>query len=257
MFLPRIIPVLLLKGKGLVKTINFKEPRYIGDPINAVKIFNDLKADELVFLDIAASKEGRTIAIDLVKNIGDEAFMPFAVGGGIKSVKQIGALISAGAEKVVINTESINNQALIPEAANHFGSQSIIVSIDVKKNIFGDYKIYTGSGKIKNHVDLIDHIHNIERLGAGEILINSIDNDGLMSGYDLKLIKVVTESVTIPVIACGGAGCLDHLKQTFDYTNVSALAAGSMFVYHGSRKAVLINYPSKIELLRLFKDSNE
>jgi len=252
MFLPRIIPVLLLKGKGLVKTVKFKEPRYIGDPINAVKIFNDLKSDELVFLDITASKEGRTVSVDLVKDIGDEAFMPFGVGGGISGLTQMELLLKAGAEKIIINTNAVIKPELIKEAAMVFGSQSIVVSIDVKKTLFGKYECWIKDGSVNSKVQPIDLAKKIEELGAGELIINSIDLDGMMTGYDIGLIKNISESISIPVVACGGAGDLEHLKKAYFEGKAHALAAGSMFVFHGPRRAVLINYPSKSELKQLF-----
>lgn len=253
MFLPRIIPVLLLKGKGLVKTVKFNEPRYIGDPINAVKIFNDLKADELIFLDITASKENRCISNQLIKDIGDEAFMPFGVGGGIGSIEQIEQILKAGAEKVVINTSALLNPKLIEEAAKIFGSQSIVVSIDVKKSFWGKYEVWNKDGIVNTKQDPVIAGKNAEDYGAGELMINSIDLDGTMVGYDIKLIKSISDNVSIPVIACGGAGNLNHLKEAYYKGNAHALATGSLFVYHGPRKAVLINYPSKEELLKVFK----
>ena len=252
MFLPRIIPVLLLKGKGLVKTIKFKTPRYIGDPINAVKIFNDLKVDELIFLDITASKENRCISIDLIKDIGDETFMPFSVGGGINSIKQIEELLKVGAEKVIINTQAILNPKLINEASKIFGSQSIVICLDVKKILFGKYEVWIKDGSKNAKLDPIEMAKEFEDAGAGEIIINSIDNDSMMQGYDIKLIKDITNVVNIPVVASGGAGNLTHLKEGFYQGNAHALAAGSMFVYHGQRKAVLINYPDKKMIKELF-----
>ena len=252
MFLPRVIPVLLLKGKGLVKTVKFKEPRYLGDPINAVKIFNDLKADELVFLDITASKENRTISEDLVKDIGDEAFMPFGVGGGINDISQIEHLLKAGAEKVVINTNSVIKPDLIKESSKVFGSQSIVVSKKKKKTFFGKYECLIKDGTVKTKENPVELAKKAEQDGAGELIINSIDLDGVMTGYDLELIKSIAEIVSIPVVACGGAGNLEHLKKGYFEGKAHALAAGSMFVYHGPRKAVLINYPSKSELKQLF-----
>lgn len=254
MFLPRLIPVLLLKGKGLVKTVRFKEPRYIGDPINAVRIFNDLKADELVFLDICASRENRSISVDLITAIGDEAFMPFAAGGGISTLKQMEKVLKAGAEKVIINTQAVLNPQLIEEAAKHFGSQSIIVSIDVKRNLFKKQIVKIKDGLEKTKLGPVEWAKRVESLGAGEIIINSIDRDGMMQGYDIDLTRKVADQVGIPVIACGGAGCLDHFKEGFEQGQAHALAAGSMFIYHGPRKAVLINYPSKNEILGLFEN---
>jgi cyclase len=254
MFLPRIVPVLLLKGKGLVKTVRFKDPKYIGDPINAVKIFNDLKTDELVFLDITASKEGRTVSVDLVKDIGDEAFMPFGVGGGINSIGQVEQLLKAGAEKVIINSNAVLNPRLIEEASRIFGSQSIVVAIDVKKTLFNKYECWIKDGSENTKMNPVESAKKSEDSGAGELIINSIDNDGLMEGYDYILIKSVSNAVSIPVVACGGAGNLEHLRKGYFEGKAHALAAGSMFVYHGQRRAVLINYPSKDELRQLFND---
>lgn len=248
MFIPRIIPVLLLKGKGLVKTVKFKAPRYIGDPINAVKIFNDLKADELLFLDITASIEGRCVSHELVKDIGDEAFMPFGVGGGISNIMQIEQLLKAGAEKVIISTQAVLNPNLILEASKLFGSQSIVVCMDIKKTILGKYELWIKNGYINSKKSPIELAIEFENHGAGEMIINSIDRDGSMIGYDIPIIKHISNSVSIPVIACGGAGSLEHLALGYYNGDASALAAGSMFVYHGPRNAVLINYPSKMEI---------
>jgi len=251
MFRPRVIPTLLIKGKGLVKTVKFKSPRYIGDPINAVKIFNDLESDEIIFLDITASTEGRTILPDLVKNIGDEAFMPFAVGGGIRTVDHAKELIAAGAEKVVLNTIVPKKYKLVDDIAKVYGNQSVVVSIDTKKNMFRKYKVYTHGGSKSTKLDPVEHAINSENAGAGEIFINTISSDGIMTGYDYDIIEAVSEAVNIPVIACGGAGNYEHFKLAVD-SGASAVAAGSMFVYHGPRNAVLINYPEKDELIRMF-----
>lgn len=242
MFRPRIIPVLLLKDFGLVKTTNFKNPRYIGDPINAVKIFNDLNADELVFLDVSATRNDRKISLELINKIGEEAFMPFSVGGGISSIEEISQIIHQGAEKVILNTSLFQNPNLIKEASNNFGSQSVTVSIDVKKSYFGSYFIYSNCGKKKQKISLIDWIKRTVDLGAGEIIVNSINNDGMMNGYDLELINIVANEAKIPVVACGGAKSITDFKMAFK-SGAHAVAAGSMFVYHGQRKAVLINYP--------------
>jgi len=253
MFRPRVIPTLLLKGQGLVKTVQFDKSRYIGDPINAVRLFNDLEVDELVLLDIGASPENRGISVDIVKEIGDEAYMPFAVGGGISNAKQAVELIGAGAEKVIVNTAFVKNPLLVKELAALLGNQSVVVCIDVKKNWLGKYNAYTHSGKVKAELDPVALARLAEKMGAGEIIVNSISNDGLMKGYDLELIKQISEAVQIPVIACGGAGNLDHLRAASN-AGAHALAAGSMFVYHGQRNAVLINYPEKTELISNFKN---
>lgn len=251
MFLPRIIPVLLLKDLGLVKTIRFKNPRYLGDPINAVRIFNDLQADELVFLDIQASKQNRSISLDIVREISDEAFMPFAVGGGICDIKTVEEILKNGAEKVVLNTSIINNCDFIKQIADHFGSQSIIASVDVKNNFFNKKNVWTKSNTINTKLDPVELAIKVQDYGAGEILINSIERDGCMCGYDLELLKIISKAVSIPVIACGGAGNLQHLKAGYD-AGAHSLAAGSLFVYHSERRAVLVNYPSKAEVIKIF-----
>jgi cyclase len=251
MFRPRVIPCLLLKGKGLVKTIKFKDPTYLGDPINAVRIFNEKETDELVFLDITATKETRAPYIDVIKRIGDECFMPFAVGGGIRSLETIRQLFNAGAEKVVINSYAEENPAFIQEAAAIFGKQSIIVSIDVRKK-FGHYRIYTVNGTKVSKYKLIEYTKLVAAYGAGEILINSIDRDGTYTGYELEVISAVSREVDIPVIACGGAGSLNDLSDAIKIGEASAVAAGSLFVFHGRKRAVLINYPTKDELAAYF-----
>ncbi|MBA64829.1 MAG: imidazole glycerol phosphate synthase subunit HisF [Candidatus Marinimicrobia bacterium] len=253
MYRPRIIPCLLLKDLGLVKTIKFKHPSYIGDPMNAINIFNKKKADELIFLDIMATSENRSINSELVSRMGEECMMPFAVGGGIRSMKDIETLFKAGAEKVVINSEALLNPSLIETASKHYGSQSIVISIDVKKKIFGGYLIYGKRGKKATNYDLIDYLKIIENYGAGEVFINAIDKDGTYSGYDINLIKIVSNQVKIPVIACGGAGSIHDFKPAINEGRASAVAAGSIFVYHGAKRAVLINYPTSEEKIELFK----
>jgi len=252
MFRPRVIPILLLKNKGLVKSKKFKDFRYIGDPINAVKIFNDLKADELVFLDILASKQNKTISLEFVRQVGDEANMPFAVGGGIKTIQQIKDIINAGAEKVIINTFAFESPDFIKQASEEFGSSTIVISIDVKKKFMGKKQVFTMSGSKGTGRDPVVFAKLVEENGAGEIIINSIENDGMMSGYDLDLIESVSKAVTIPVVATGGAGSLDDFKLAVN-SFASAVAAGSLFVYHGPRNAVLINYPTQEELKTVFE----
>ncbi|HCA43478.1 MAG TPA: imidazole glycerol phosphate synthase subunit HisF [Bacteroidetes bacterium] len=242
MFRPRVIPVLLLKGEGLVKTKKFKDERYIGDPINAVKIFNDLEADELVFLDIMASKEKRLISLDFVREVGEEAKMPFAVGGGIESIDDIRSIINAGAEKVILNSAALNDLNLVKDAADTFGSSTIVVCIDISKNLLGKPKVKSHSGVKIKFDDPIEYAQQIEKVGAGEIIIQSIDCDGIMEGYELNILKQLSSSVTIPVVALGGAGNLNHLHEAVKESMVSALAAGSMFVYHGQRRGILVNY---------------
>jgi imidazole glycerol-phosphate synthase subunit HisF len=253
MFRPRVIPVLLLKNKGLIKSTQFKDHRYIGDPINAVKIFNDLKADELVFLDILASKEGRCISLDFIKNVGEEANMPFAVGGGITTIKQIQDIISAGAEKVIINTQAAVDPSFIREAANTFGSSTIVVCMDIKKKFLGKIQTWILAGEKATGLNPIDFAKLMEEKGAGEIIVQSIERDGMMQGYDIELIKSISEAVSIPVVALGGAGKLEDLKTAYTQAYANGLAAGSLFVYHGARKGVLINYPNITEIRNLVK----
>jgi len=248
---PRIIPVLLLKGEGLVKGTKFRDYIYLGDPINAAHIFDEKEVDELIFLDITATRENRVPGLEYIAGIADECYMPFAVGGGIRSVEQIRAILHAGAEKVSINTAAVENPGLISEAADLFGSQSVVVSIDVRKSWGSFYHVYTHSGMRKTKLDPLQWAKDAARRGAGEILLTSIDHDGTMNGYDLDLIRKVSREVSIPVIACGGAGTVDHFAEVFRH-GAAAAAAGSMFVFHGRRRAVLISYPTEAELQKVF-----
>lgn len=248
MFRPRIIPVLLLKDEALVKSVQFKNHNYVGDPINAVRIFNDLRADELVFLDIEASRQGRLISLDFVKDVGEEANMPFAVGGGIKTIEDIKSIINAGAEKVIINTSAMIHPNFIREAADYFGSSTIVVCIDVKKKLFKGYQSWSLNGSKSNGLTPIETAKKMEELGVGELIIQSIEKDGTMSGYDIELIKSISEAVSIPVVALGGAGGANDLEKAHNEGFASAVAAGSIFVYQGTKKGVLINYPETGEV---------
>ncbi|HOJ19250.1 MAG TPA: AglZ/HisF2 family acetamidino modification protein [Ignavibacteriaceae bacterium] len=253
MYRPRVIPVLLLRNSGLVKSVAFKDYRYIGDPINAVKIFNDKRADELVFLDITASKENRLISLEFVHKVGDEANMPFAVGGGIRNVKDIRSILENGAEKVVLNSVAYEKTDFIKAAADSFGSSTIVVCIDVKKNLFGNYKLVYKNASRKIEDNPIEFAQKMEEYGAGEIIIQSVDKDGTYQGYDLELIRKVAESVTLPVIGLGGAGDYKDFTKCIKSGLASAVAAGSLFVYHGPRRAVLISFPTKSELKNMFE----
>lgn len=248
----RVIPVLLLKGKGLVKTVKFEQPKYIGDPINAVKLFNDKETDELVFLDIEASKQGKKPDFELIKNIATECFMPLGYGGGIQDISDIEKLFSIGIEKVIINSTALRSLDLISQAAAIYGSQSIVLSVDVQKNIWGKHQIYSHSKTKHVHSDVITYIQQAERAGVGEIILNAVDRDGLMKGYDLALLSKAVEATQIPVVICGGAGNIDDLKKAVD-AGASGVAAGSLFVFHGPHKAVLINYPTQQQLKQLFQ----
>ncbi|WPD21317.1 MAG: AglZ/HisF2 family acetamidino modification protein [Candidatus Electrothrix scaldis] len=253
MFRPRVIPVLLLKGQSLVKTISFKNERYIGDPINAVKIFNDLEADELVFLDILATKERRTVSLQFVQDVGAEANMPFAVGGGIRTLEDVRKIISAGAEKVVINSFAVEFPEFIQQASRNFGSSTITVCMDVKNALFKGPRIWKFSGNRSSRYSPIDFARIMEDKGAGELILQSITNDGQMQGYDIPLIKEISEAVSIPVVALGGAGTLEHFKHAYTEGFASAVGAGSFFVYQGSKRGVLINYPQRSEIINCFQ----
>lgn len=243
----RIIPTLTLDNEKLVKTIQFKKPNYIGDPINAVKIFNEKEVDEVVLLDITATKQNRPPNYSKIEEIASEAFMPFAYGGGIKNLQQIEKLFKLGIEKIVLNSILNENLELITEAAKIFGSQSIVASVDINKNLFGKQAAYTSSGTKKIKTPLLDFVKQLEEKGVGELFINSIDRDGTFSGYDFTTLSLISNHVAIPIVACGGA------KNTNDFllaveAGASAVAAASLFVYQGAQKGILINYPSQEKL---------
>jgi cyclase len=223
-----------------VKTVKFNEPRYVGDPINAVKIFNEKEADELIFLDITATNERRKPSFELLSHIASEAFMPFSYGGGLRDIEDIKEILKIGIEKVIINTYACENPRFIKETSDKFGSQSIVVAIDVKKENSG-YKVFINSGKTCTKREPVEYAVEMEKMGAGEIFLNSIDRDGTMEGYDLDLIKNVSSAVNIPVIASGGAGKTEDFKNAVE-AGASAVSAGSMFVFYGKNKAVLITY---------------
>ena len=239
----RIIPCLLLQNGGLVKTKQFGDPTYIGDPVNAVKIFAEKGADELVLLDITASKEGRLPDFELIEEIAGESFMPLAYGGGIVDCQSIRTIIRSGVEKVIINSAATTDIQLISEAAEMFGSQSIVASIDVRKPLLGGYRCFSHSGQTKMADDPVRWAQKLEAAGAGEILLNNISRDGMMGGYDLALIETIRKSVSVPLVVCGGAGQISDLYAAFE-AGADAAAAGSLFVFHGKHKAVLISCAS-------------
>lgn len=249
----RIIPILLLKDNGLYKGKKFTNHKYIGDPINAVKIFNDKEVDELVFLDISASIQGKEPNYEILQNIASECFMPLAYGGGITSTDMIRELLRVGIEKVIINTHAFMNPNFLLEAVNYFGSSTIVASIDAKKNIFGKYNVYIRSGKEKTNLNPIDWAKKLEKYGVGEIIINSIDKDGTLSGYDNELIESIAKSVKIPVVAAGGARNLNDFEVVCNSYHAAAAAAGAMFVFQGKHQAVLITYPSQEDVKKIFK----
>jgi cyclase len=246
---PRIIPVVLIDGRGhAVKTIKFKNRVDLGDPVNTVSIFNEFRVDELVLLDIQATNSRRLISLDFLEAIASEARMPFSVGGGVTCLEDIRKILSIGAEKVVISSAAIERPEFVREAANEFGSSSIIVCLDVKSNFFGKKEIYINSGKRNAKLNPLSTALMMEKMGAGEILVQSIDHDGQMKGYDFSLVEEISSSVGIPVIALGGAGSLQHMVDIYRTTFISAVAAGSLFVFQGEERGVLVNYPSKRDL---------
>lgn len=249
----RVIPCLLLQGAGLVKTVKFKKPTYLGDPRNIVKIFNEKEVDELMLLDITATIEKRPPDFSLISEIASECFMPVGYGGGIHTLNDIKKLFSIGIEKVVINSYAVEHPEFIKDASDIAGSQSIVVSIDVKKNIWSKDQVYIHSGKSNTKLDPVQLARQMQAFGAGEILLNSIDRDGTMQGYDIELIKMVAQSVDIPVVACGGAGTIADFALAVKQGGASAVAAGSMFVFQGAHRAVLISYPEYQELEQLFQ----
>lgn len=240
----RVIPILLLKNRGLYKGVRFKNHRYIGDPINIVKIFNEKEVDELVFLDIVATREKKDPDYALIKDMASEAFMPLAYGGGVHSIDHASRLFQLGIEKVVLNTAAVENPELITQISSSYGSQSVVVCVDVKKNWLRrrDY-IATHSGSKLHKIDLIKFVREMQSRGAGEIILNSIDCDGTMLGYNLSLIKSLSSIVDIPLIAVGGCGNLMDLKEA-KLAGASAVGVGAFFVFQGTNKAVLISYPN-------------
>lgn len=244
----RVIPCLLLDHWGLVKTVRFADPTYIGCPINAARIFNSHGVDELILLDIAASPEGRAPQPEVIEPIAEQCRMPLTVGGGLASCADIERVLRAGADKVAVNTHAHRRPAFVREAARAFGSQCVVASLDVRKGP-GGHRVFGGRGREAAGEDPVDCAKKMQDLGAGEILLNSIDRDGTWSGYDLELVRKVSGAVTIPVVACGGAGKLGDFAEAVS-AGASAAAAGSFFLYYGALRAVLITFPAKEELAR-------
>jgi len=250
----RLIPVLLLQKGNLVKGIKFKNHQYVGDPLNAVRIFNEKEVDELALLDISTKKEEEKLFFKNAEDIVSEAFMPISYGGGIQNLEQVKQLFKIGVEKVIINSAFYFDDKIIPCSSQIAGSQSIVVAVDVKKNLFGKYEVYTKNGTKATGISPVEYAEKAQVSGAGEILLTSIDREGVGEGLDLDLIKQVTAAVDIPVIAQGGVGSLDHIRQAVKATGVSAVAAGSFFTFYGKHKAVLLTYPAYHELGNLFFD---
>ena len=250
----RIIPILLLKGEGLYKTRKFKDPVYVGDPVNCIKIFNEKEVDELSFLDIEATKKNSEPNFKVLKDIASECFMPLSYGGGINSLEMVRELTCIGFEKIIINSAAYINKKLIPQISKNFGVSTVVASIDVKKNWYGKEQVRICSGSEKIPYSPEEWAVELENQGAGEIIINSIDNDGEMNGYDLDLIKRISSIVSIPVIAAGGASTMEDFNNAIHKSGASAVAAGAMFVFHGKHRAVLIKYPEEKDRQLLFKD---
>lgn len=252
MLRPRIIPSLLIHDRGLVKTVNFKNPKYVGDPINAVKIFNEKGVDELAVFDIDASVLGKEPDYKLIENLAQQSRMPLCYGGGVKTVQQAQKIFGLGIEKIALSSAICQNPSLVTEIAEKVGSQSVIAVLDVKKKILGGYEVYINNGKKATGIDAIQFVEKLEALGAGEIIINSIDQDGMMNGYDFNLIDKIRQKITIPLTVLGGAGSLEDIQKVIKAHKIIGVAAGSLFVFKGKYKAVLINYPNKIEKENLF-----
>jgi cyclase len=244
MLRPRIIPCLLVHEKGLVKSVQFKNHKYVGDPINAVRIFNEKEADELMLIDIDATINKVEPNYKMIQNIASECRMPLCYGGGIKNIQQAQKIFSLGVEKIALSSILVENPNIISDLASKVGSQSVVAILDVKKKLFGGYEIYTHNGKNSTGINPIDFVQKIENLGAGEIVINSIDQDGTMNGYDLKLVEQISKSTSLPLTILGGAGSLNHIGNLIQIYGIIGAAAGSLFVFKGVYKAVLINYPS-------------
>jgi len=253
----RIIPTLLLHKKGLYKTVqyNVKKGKYVGDPINVIKIFNDKYVDELIFLDIDASKEKREPDFEILKNIASECFMPVAYGGGITTLDQIKKVFQIGIEKVILNTVLLTDITFLNKASSLYGAQSIVASVDVKRNFFGIAKVYNSATKQYSSYDLKTYLKLLEKNGAGEIYLSFVDRDGMLNGYDIKLIQTICEDISVPIIVNGGAKSVEDFANVIRNTNITALSAGSMFVFHGPHKAVLITYPKYETLLNVLGGS--
>jgi len=253
MLRPRIIPCLLLKNKGLVKTIKFKDPKYVGDPINTVRIFNEKEVDELIILNIMATKDETELDYKLIKNLAYECRMPLCYGGGVKTVDQFVKLISLGVEKVAICTSAVENECLIKDASNTVGSQSVIACLDLKKNYLSKgYAMYTHNGKQKRNIDPIEFCKKIEHDGVGEIVLNFIDKDGTMEGYELEYSQKIKNMLNIPLTILGGAGSHADISSLFYSLGIVGASAGSLFVFKGKYRAVLVNYPNQEEKNNIF-----
>jgi cyclase len=250
--LPRVIPCLLVSERGLHKTRKFADSRYVGDPINAVHIFNEKEVDEIIVLRTDLQQVGGGPRFAAIRDLASECFMPLAYGGGVRTLADVSELLALGVEKVVLNTAAIETPALIREAAERFGSQAVVVACDVKRSLTGAPRVYAHAQRRALKESPVDFCRRAQELGAGEIFLNSVDRDGTQAGYDLPLVRAVAQALTIPVIAAGGAGSLDDVRAAIREAGASAAAAGSLFVFHGKHRAVLITYPARAVLDGLF-----
>lgn len=250
----RIIPCLLVHKKGLVKTVNFKDPKYVGDPINAVKIFNEKEVDELMVLDIDASVEGRDPNFDLIKNLAIECRMPFCYGGGVKTVEHAKKIVSLGAEKVALSSAALSNPEILKDIGNAVGFQSVVVVVDVrKKKLFGGYEFVSHNAKKSSNIKISEFLVKLNQIGIGELVVNSVDDDGRMTGYDFKLFDFFREHTEMPMTIIGGAGSIDDIKEAIAHYKTIGVSAGSLFVFKGKYRAVLINYPSFDERKEMYQ----
>ena len=255
MLRPRIIPCLLVHDKGLVKSIHFKNHKYVGDPINAVRIFNEKEVDELMVIDIDATVENREPDYKMIANLAAECRMPLCYGGGVKTVEQAQKIFSLGVEKIAISSAVFEDLSLIQRMGEKVGTQSVVVVLDVKKKLLGGYEVYTHNGKKKTGKNPVEFAAELEKLGVGEIVINSIDYDGQMKGYDIDLIGKIREVISIPMTVLGGAGTLADIGQLIKKFGIIGASAGSLFVFKGVYKAVLINYPTRSAKDQLIKNN--
>ena len=246
----RVIPCLQLRHDSLVKTVRFRKPAYIGDPVNTVRIFNELEVDELAFVDIRASLEGRGPNFAILREIADECFMPLSYGGGISDVTTAERILQTGFEKLILNSAALENPRLITELASRFGSRAIIVAIDVRRTLFQRLRVAGRSGTEVHDMTAVHWAQEVARLGAGEILLTSIDREGTWQGFDVALTSQVSHAVNVPVIAHGGAGGIDHIRSVVHEGGASAVAVGSLVVYQGRQSGVLVNFPDKSRLTR-------
>lgn len=255
MLYPRIIPCLLVRNKGLVKTVKFKNPKYVGDPLNAVRIFNEKEVDELMVIDIDSTTRGNEPDYKMIQNLAAECRMPLCYGGGIKTVEQAQHIFSLGVEKIAVSSIALDKPEIISQIADRVGNQSVIIVLDVKKKyLINKYEVWTHNGTKNSGLDAVDFAKKCESMGAGEIVVNSIDNDGTMKGYDNTIINTIRDTIHIPMTVLGGAGSLAHIGELISEHGIIGAAAGSLFVFKGKYKAVLINYPNKIEKENLIKE---